>query len=92
MPTRGLLARFRCIHWPRKDLNLKRLSKPISDQTRNPCSKRQAFDIPSKSRRPRPARRPSRGPGLLMKAVGKSSLIIRVEITEALCRTEVELA
>jgi len=51
MPTKDLPARFRCIHHSCKDLNMKWLSRPMSDEARDLCSKRQAFDIPSRSRR-----------------------------------------
>jgi hypothetical protein len=44
------------------------------------------------NRRLRPARRPSRGLGLLMKVVWKSCLTIRMEVAEAFYVTEVELA
>jgi len=51
MPIKDLPARLRCIHSSCKDLNTQLLSKPISDELSNLCSKWQAFDITSKSRR-----------------------------------------
>jgi hypothetical protein len=39
MPTLDLLAGFRGIHRSGKDLNMKWLQKPMSAETRNPCSK-----------------------------------------------------
>jgi hypothetical protein len=49
MPTRDLFDRFRRIHRSCKDLNMKWVSQPVSGQARNAGSKRQTFDIPSKS-------------------------------------------
>jgi hypothetical protein len=39
MPTRDLLTRFCGIHHFGKDLNMKLLAKPMSDEARNLCSK-----------------------------------------------------
>jgi hypothetical protein len=39
MPIKDLLAHFRDIHHSGKDLNMQLLSKPMSDEARNLCSK-----------------------------------------------------